>query len=252
MPLIFKGPFRIWLCGLAVCCFLAGCATSGPPRRTSQNDPYEVFGKRYIPITDSANFIEVGIASWYGKDFHGKNTSSGEVYDMNGMTAAHKTLPLGTYVTVINLENGRSAILRVNDRGPFVDGRIIDLTHAAAEKLGIARDGTGRVAVVALDRMYAETQEGSSHYRPAAVPTDDPGRSGFSLQVGSFASRQNAERLRAEVAKKFDNAYITMSEDGAMTLYRVRVGPYDSKEAGEDALEKLNRAGYENVKMVTE
>ena len=252
MPLIFRSPFRIWLCGLVVCCFLAGCATPGPPRRKSQNDPYEVFGKRYAPITDSTNFMEIGIASWYGKDFHGKNTSSGEVYDMNGMTAAHKTLPLGTYVTVVNLENGRSAILRVNDRGPFVDGRIIDLTHAAAEYLGIAQNGTGRVAVVAMDRIYAQAQQGDSQYRPATAMADDPGRSGFSLQVGSFASRQNAERLRAEVAQRFDNAYITSSGDGAQTLYRVRVGPYDTKDAGENAMEKLNRAGFENVKIVSE
>ena len=226
---------RLWV--LAVCCFLTACSHE-PPRRTSQNDPYQVFGKTYTPITDSAGFVEAGIASWYGKDFHGKKTSSGEVYDMHGMTAAHKLLPLGTRVMVVNPANGRSVIVRVNDRGPFVDGRVIDLSFAAATQLGIAGGGTGRVVVVALDAAYQEP-------RPVR-------RTVFSVQVGAFSDRENAEDLKAALTRTYPDVFITPLQDGSRTLYRVRVGSYERREDGERALGRLTRDGYDNIKLVAE
>jgi hypothetical protein len=122
---------------VALLCFISGCATSQPPpqKPAGYPKPYKVFGKWYQPLPDSKDFRQRGIASWYGKDFHGKKTSNGEIYDMYAMTAAHKTLPLGTYVRVHNLENNRKLEVRINDRGPFVRGRIIDLSYTAAKNL---------------------------------------------------------------------------------------------------------------------
>ncbi len=120
------------------------------PRSRYGNNPYMVFGKRYIPMKSAKGFSQKGVASWYGKKFHGRRTSSGEIYDMFKMTAAHPTLPLPTYVRVTNLDTKKRIIVKVNDRGPFLHGRIIDLSYAAAHKLGIARKGTGRVRIQAL------------------------------------------------------------------------------------------------------
>ena len=119
--------------------------------RSGNPESYEVDGREYRVLETSEGFRETGIASWYGRDFHGRRTSSGEPYDMYQMTAAHKALPLPTYVRVTNLENGRSVVLRVNDRGPFIEGRVIDVSYVAAQRLGMVGSGTARVEVVALD-----------------------------------------------------------------------------------------------------
>jgi len=119
---------------------------------------YEEFGQRYKVLESSEGFSEKGIASWYGSDFHGRNTSSGETYDMYQMTAAHKTLPLPTYVSVNNLDNGRTLIVKVNDRGPFIEGRVIDLSYAAAYRLGVTGPGTANVEIIALDPVATEPQ----------------------------------------------------------------------------------------------
>lgn len=120
------------------------------PRSRYGNNPYKALGKRYIPMKSARGFQQKGVASWYGKKFHGRRTSSGEIYDMFKMTAAHPTLPLPTYVRVTNLDTKKRIIVKVNDRGPFLHGRIIDLSYAAAYKLGIARKGTGRVRIKAI------------------------------------------------------------------------------------------------------
>ena len=154
------------LIGLAAVITLAGCASGGPqqsaaeldpeaiinPERTRAGNPpvYEVLGETYYVQNSSADYRERGVASWYGKDFHGRSTSNGETYDMYALTAAHKTLPIPTWVEVTNLANGRRVIVKVNDRGPFVAGRIIDLSYAAANELDMIRDGTARVEVRAL------------------------------------------------------------------------------------------------------
>lgn len=242
-----RSGYRLWVVALGLC-FAAGCLT--PPQRTSQSDPYEQFGTTYIPITDSTGFVESGIASWYGKDFHGKRTSSGEVYDMHGMTAAHKILPLGTRVMVVNPGNGRSVIVRINDRGPFVDDRIIDLSYEAATRLGIAMGGTGRVVVVALDPSCEKKP-----FEQRALTGDqagDAGRAAFSLQVGSFTSRENAEELKSALAKKYDHVFIVAFQESDRLFYRVRVGKYVTRENGERAMQKLVRDGYDHVKLVAE
>jgi rare lipoprotein A len=133
-------------------------------------NPYTVLGKTYFPLNDSASYVAVGTASWYGTKFHGQNTANGEVYDLYGMSAAHKTLPLPSYVRVTNLDNNRSVILRVNDRGPFYSDRIIDLSYAAAKKLGYAEIGTARVKVEGIDPQQWWAQRG----RPAPLMLDQP------------------------------------------------------------------------------
>jgi len=199
---------------------------------------YEVFGKRYYTLSSAAGYQERGIASWYGPTFHGKLTSSGEVYDMHAMTAAHKTLPLPSYVQVTNLSNGRSAIVRVNDRGPFHDGRIIDLSYAAATKLGIVGPGTAQVEVRAIT--------------PAANPAATPVRQvntqadrRLYLQVGAFGSRLNAEQMRARLADI--PAPVSISEDHAAhgPLFRVRVGPLARLDDLQQLTGKINALGID-------
>jgi rare lipoprotein A len=153
--------------------------------------------------------VQLGTASWYGPGFHGKPTSSGEIYDQNDLTAAHQTLPLGTRVAVTRLSNSRSVEVRINDRGPFVDGRIIDLSYAAARTLGLVGPGTARVRLEVVG-------EESPFLRAAA----------FSVQVGSFAERTNAERLKAFLQRRFDDVRIATLDVGSGRYYRVRMGHF--------------------------
>ena len=165
--------------------------TPRPEPRSARGNPpfYEVLGKRYFVLATAEGYLERGVASWYGPGFHAANTSNGERYDMYAMTAAHKTLPLPCYVQVTNLRNGRSVIVRVNDRGPFKDGRIIDLSYSAASKLDMLREGTTFVEVRALAPGQA-----------AASPPAS-GRDGTSLyvQAGAFSTEANASRLLAQL-----------------------------------------------------
>ena len=176
----------------ALILIISACATkstSPPPPKAPPGypKPYKVFGKWYQPLPDSKGFREFGRASWYGRDFHGRRTSNGEIYDMYAMTAAHKTLPLGTRVSVRHLENGRRIEVRINDRGPFVRGRIIDLSYTAARQLGIVGPGTGPVEVVALATPIAA---GGPQVKL------DLYSGNFTFQVGAFGVRENAERLK--------------------------------------------------------
>jgi len=167
-----------------------------------------------------------GLASWYGPDFHGRPTSSKEVYDMNDMTAAHKTLPFGTWVLVTNLDNGRSVAVRINDRGPFVAGRIIDLSYAAARMLGVVGPGTAPVRLELLDQ---------------AAPL--PPSQGFAVQVGAFADKANAERLRDELAVRFGDVAVSALSASGRVYYRVRVGA-KSRDEAEAIARRLAGAGY--------
>ena len=174
---------------------------------------YEVFGKRYVVMESGSGYSERGVASWYGEKFHGRLTSNREPYDMYTMTAAHKTLPLPTYVRVRNLRNNKSIIVRVNDRGPFVNNRIIDLSYAAASKLDMVKDGTSLVEVTAIsfddppgDHPTRQTTTPVPQPAPPAVkaapPTPDAAKPGqIYVQVGAFGSRENAERRSAELHK---------------------------------------------------
>ena len=234
---------------IALLFFVSGCATREPaPQQTAgYPKPYKVFGKWYQPLPDSKGFRQHGIASWYGKDFHGKKTSNGEIYDMYAMTAAHKTLPLGTYVRVHNLENNRDLEVRINDRGPFVRGRIIDLSYTAAKELGLVGPGTAKVEIVALGTPAA-TDGGTVR----TFVQGDYYSGNFTFQVGAFANRENAERLKRKLDEQYKNAHITLYDRGDKIFYRVRVGAFNTLE---DAV--LNEAiliqnGYPDVFMVAE
>jgi rare lipoprotein A len=174
--------------------------------------------------------VQYGVASWYGADFHGKSTSSGEVYDMYQLTCAHQTLPLGTMVMVTNLENGSSLELKVNDRGPFVKDRIIDVSYAAARMLGMWEKGTASVKVEVIGSAPELVQR-------------------FTLQVGSFVDETNAQRLAEQLRKNFDNVSVTTLETQTQKYHRVRVGQFDTRELALVMAKKLAEMGF-NV-MVT-
>jgi len=227
-----------------------GCSTTAPPppkQPSGHPKPYKVFGKWYQPLPDSKGFRQRGIASWYGKDFHGKKTSNGEIYDMYAMTAAHKTLPLGTFVRVHNLENNRRVEVRVNDRGPFVRGRIIDLSYTAAKDIGIVGPGTGRVDVIAL-ATPATTDDGTPRsYEPVDLYSGN-----FTFQIGAFANRENAERLTAKLNEKYHNAHVTVYDRGDQIFYRVRVGKFTTLKQAEAQESILIRDGYKDLFIVAE
>jgi len=237
-----------WICiGLLMLglVFIKGCAQ--PPVEdgyTPESRPYKALGKWYQPRRNSYGFRQTGLASWYGEDFHGKKTSNGEIYDMYAMTAAHKTLPFNTYVAVNNLENGRKLKVRINDRGPFVRGRIIDLSYTAADKLGIVGPGTARVEIVALGMA---TDQSPNKDEPKSYDPVDYQKGNFTFQVGAFLDRQNAERLEAKLAKAYTNAHIAIYHSGDKTFYRVRVGKFNDLKKAIEYEKKLIADGYEPI-----
>lgn len=170
--------------------------------------------------------VQYGIASWYGPDFHGKPTSSGDIYDMFQLTCAHNTLTLGTTVIVTNLENGKSLELKVNDRGPFVKERVIDLSYAAARILGIWEKGTAFVKVETVGPWVEAIQQ-------------------IVLQVGSFTEEAKAQRLAEQLRKIIENVHVTPVETSIQTYYRVRIGPFETKESALDRAEQLSQMGYQ-------
>jgi rare lipoprotein A len=177
--------------------------------------------------------VQYGIASWYGKDFHGNPTASGEIYDMYQLTAAHRTLPLGTYVMVTNLENNRSAEVKINDRGPFVKGRIIDLSYAGARGLDMVERGTARVRVEVLKGKALMAKH------------EDPGFGrGFTVQVGAFTDKDNAMKLSRALVRELDNVYISVFETPGTCYYRVRVGNFPTREGAYGMAQRLAAKGY--------
>jgi rare lipoprotein A len=208
------------------------------PRAKFGNPPfYAVFGQRYTVLDTARGYVERGVASWYGPDFHGVRTSIGEPYDMYGMTAAHKTLPLPAYARVTNLKNGRSITVRINDRGPFKANRIIDLSYAAALKLDMVREGTTLVEVRALE--------------PGDAPPADPPRPvALYAQAGAFGVEDNALRLRDRLtAAGLGPVLIRSDVVGGRTLFRVRLGPIDSVAAYDVLVERLHDAGVASVTL---
>ena len=169
--------------------------------------------------------VQYGVASWYGGEFHGRSTSSGEVYDMYQLTCAHNTLPLGTIVMVTNLENGRSLELKVNDRGPFVKERIIDVSYAAAQMLGMWGKGTAPVKVEVVSLAIEPVLR-------------------FTLQVGSFTDETNAQKLAEQLRKSFENVYVATVETLTQKYHRVRVGQFETREAALVMAEKLSQMGF--------
>ena len=255
---------------------------NGPVKAT----PYTVFGKPYYPIQDARNYRATGIASWYGTKFHGQATANGETYDLYGMTAAHKTLPLPSYVRVTNLDNGRSVVLRVNDRGPFYSDRIIDLSFAAAKKLGYAESGTARVRVEGIDPHQWLAQNGQpvpppdaapravaqplaaplETYTPppsqhagavlpvelAAAPAAAPDAAGLYLQVGAFANPDAAELLKARLNGMVGAAPVFISPvvRNQQVLHRVRLGPLNSEAEARQLQDSLRLASLGQPTLV--
>lgn len=220
---------------------------------------YEVFGRRYYTLTSSENYVERGIASWYGSKFHGKRTSSGEPYDMYAMTAAHKTLPLPSYAEVINLENGRKVVVKINDRGPFHDDRLIDLSYSAAAKLGIIDKGTGKVEVRAINPQ-SNTAAAPADTTARAVPVSRvvmapavAQQGALFLQVGAFSSLSRAEQIRQQIEQKIeDRVHVSAVEQTQNPLYRVRVGPLKSAEYGDQIASRLLGLGFSDTRLVNE
>jgi rare lipoprotein A len=218
-----------------------------PKSRYGNPESYEVFGKRYYTLPNGQGYNARGIASWYGSKFHGQRTSSGESYDMYAMTAAHKTLPLPSYVRVTNLTNNRSVVVKVNDRGPFHDNRLIDLSYTAAWKLGIAAEGTGLVEVVSID-PNSEITPGKT--KPVKLRKGNMLPELF-LQVGAFGSSENAHRLKKRLEEHLNTAVlIEDSKPPERPIYRVQVGPIASVEIADRLSQQLGRLGIADPHVV--
>jgi peptidoglycan lytic transglycosylase len=225
-----------------------------PRSRYGNPESYVVFGERYYTLPTSKGYHKRGLASWYGTKFHGKRTSSGEPYDLYGMTAAHKTLPLPTYVEVTNLDNGRSVIVKVNDRGPFHSSRIIDLSYTAAYKLGILAKGTGRVDVRAIDPLAPDRVPAD---QPVLVQEDTasrkPADAQLFLQVGAFSNEGNAQRLREKIqAGKLGDVRIVKSRTDRGLFYKVQVGPLAGTAQASQIAQALKPMGVNEARSITE
>jgi len=247
------------------------------PRSRYGNPPsYEVFGKVYHTLGKSRGYVAQGVASWYGSKFHGERTSSGDRYDMYAMTAAHKTLPLPTYASVTNLENGRSVVVRINDRGPFHDDRVIDLSYVAAGKLRILGRGTALVEVRAIDPSRSEEpvflrvadstpsppqpvrrSRVEASPKTTSVPQPPSAAEGASkklyVQVGAFGSRENAERVRGRLLGAISQQVrISPSEAANPTLYRVQVGPLGDRQVAESLSQRLASLGLVGTQLIVD
>ena len=200
---------------------VADAQPKAEPLHRFANRPYKVFGTDYVPLVRVQPFRQHGVASWYGRRFHGQKTASGELYDMYAMTAAHPTLPIPSYARVSHMSNGRSVVVRINDRGPFHSTRVIDLSYAAAYKLGFIQAGSAQVEVESI--VPGEAQEASAVY----------------LQVGAFNSRESAESLRARVTRELAGLQETVQVLLTGNLWRLHVGPYRSQEDARSAAKRI-------------
>ncbi|MDD7804815.1 MAG: septal ring lytic transglycosylase RlpA family protein [Endozoicomonas sp. (ex Botrylloides leachii)] len=266
-----------WLLGYLTIILLKGCTTSGssthsisdgPPENHLHVDdslipnavpkphygrvkhtPYELMGVTYKPIKSANGYVKEGIASWYGTKFHGKKTANGEVYDMFEMTAAHKTLPLPSYVKVTNLDNNRWVVLRVNDRGPFHDDRLIDVSYIAAKKLGFADNGLSNVKVEGIDsNVLISERQGENKSEEAKEKG-----SRVYLQLAALEDYQNAELMRRKLFNTIGViANVVSHKDGADAYYRVRVGPIESPKQMDKLLEALADARFDAPFVVYE
>lgn len=217
------------------------------PSKYGNPDSYEVYGKTYYTLDSAVGFEQKGIASWYGNKFHGRRTSSGEEYNMYAMTAAHKTLPIPAYVEVHNLDNGRKAIVRVNDRGPFHEGRIIDLSYAAATKLGVAQTGTANVAI----RVITTDEDKNSHRSKTFVesPVSEGGK--LYVQVAAFSAEENAlQHLGRLQGEGFSDVRLHIESKEGAAVYRVRIGPLPSEHVAKKILSQLELNNHQNLKIV--
>ncbi len=211
-------------------------------RQKPGQKPYTVNGKRYEPLSSHEGFVQEGVASSYGKDFHGRKTSNGEVFDMNAMTAAHKTLPLSVYVKVRHKRTGKEIIVRINDRGPFVRERIIDLSEGAARKLDMIQEGLAAVKVTALGYKIDKVNKDSEEVEYRAPASYDKGS--FALQVAALKNRTNAYRYADELKRKYGSADVQEALVGGSMFYRIRLGHYSSLKSAQTAQESFERKGF--------
>ena len=248
----FFAYFLLFLC-LALCACgkdkAAGTNGNYPLPSTTKKDgtllatqrPYTVSGKTYHPLPTAEGYNEVGVASWYGPNFHGKRTSNGEVYDMEALTAAHKILPMNTWVRVTNLQNKKQVVVRINDRGPFVDTRIIDLSKAAARDVGVLGPGTANVEVVALGYRKSGTGtpgKPAEYIAPASYVTGV-----FTVQVGAFSVKANADKLAAQLKPRWGETFVQKYDNGDTVFYRVRVGKFSKLEQAQTMKNNLKATG---------
>jgi rare lipoprotein A len=213
--------------------------------RSKRGNPafYEVLGKRYTVLPSAEGYVERGIASWYGPTFHGESTSMGEKYDMYAMTAAHKTLPLPAYARVTNLRNGKSVVVRVNDRGPFVDKRIIDLSYTAAAKLDMLRDGTTLVEVRTLMPGQPDNLTRSAQTPPSTLY----------VQAGAFSDAANARRLVDRLqANGLSSAFVSSTLEGTPRIHRVRLGPVGSVREFDELVGRLEKLGIKDARLAAD
>lgn len=263
------------LSGVLAAFLISGCAsktvttTKRPGKSIRTNDPtqvpYVIKGITYYPIPDATGFREKGVASWYGDYFHGRPTANGERYDMYGMTAAHKILPMNTMLRVRNLENGRETIVRVNDRGPFIDGRVIDLSYTAAQHLDLVSPGTSRVEIVALPQddkhsMPAPTvaMANRSAPKPTAAPVKNQAQrqpqkapdKEYYIQVGSFSQHDNALQLRKRFADAGHTAIIKKESEASQPRYQVYVFAGRELVLAKKTEEQLLAHGYSGAFLV--
>lgn len=222
------------------------------PLIPSANRPYEVFGERYVPLRRVQPYHEQGVASWYGRRYHGKKTSSGELYDMYAMTAAHPTLPIPSYARVTHLASGRSVVVRINDRGPFLGGRVIDLSYVAAYKLGYIGNGSASVEVEAIVageplRVAQATPKAAADAAPPPAASPAPlhtveAPAGLYLQLAAFAAQASAESMRERLARELDWLATRIYVVASGNLYKVQVGPYRSRDDAIDHAERIAQA----------
>lgn len=239
-------PLSVWICALF---FLLSCAApeKRPAALPGYPKAYKIGKHWYQPLKHAHGFRERGTASWYGKDFHGRKTASGEIYNMYAMTAAHKTLPLGTYVRVCNFNNGKTVDVRINDRGPFVRGRIIDLSYEAARRIGLVGPGTAPAEIVALG-LAKETVVNGKVQR-TLVPGDYY-VGDFTIQVGAFKVKENAVRLRNKLAQTYKHAHMVIYEGTKGTFYRVRVSRCKRLDQARKYEKIMEAAGYPDAIVV--
>lgn len=226
------------------------------PLHKYANNPYSALGQEYVPDTRFKPYKAKGLASWYGRRFHGKRTSSGEPYDMYGMTAAHPTLPIPSYVRVTNLRNNKSVVVRINDRGPFHSARLIDLSYTAAYKLGIVQTGSGMVEVESINPLDSVANIDAKIDKPAepvALPADKvepvqqtiPGGdsgSGIYLQLAAFSAQKNAENFTFRAKQKLGALSDVLQIFSMGGKYRVHIGPYHSESEVEKAINMVKQS----------
>jgi len=253
----FFRPILLLLCGAA----FSGCATvltSTPPPQTAPpakpaatkpgripatQKPYQIEGKTYYPLPSAEGYSETGTASWYGNPFHGRKTSNGETYNMYDWTAAHKTLPMNTRLLVENLGNGKSTTVRINDRGPFVGTRIIDLSYNVARDLGIMKEGTGHVRITALGE--AETVQLADNKTAARfLPHEDFQKGDFYVQIGAFTVQNNADRLKDKMNKEGRETETVRYDHGDQVFYRVQVKAGATLTEAKQMEQTMAKAGF--------